>query len=113
MNNQAPVSQANPRDLAAAILTEPSREQRQLMLERCPAELQSLVREYVQMGVDKVKSYRAHIGRRAKSAHETPPAAPRREAKNSVIHHTKSAPEVGNQRLAELRALVGGSPRGH
>lgn len=112
MNNQAPVSQANPRDLAAAILAEPSREQRQLMLERCPVELQPLVQEYVRIGFAKVKSYRAHIDRRAQSARETPPAAPRREAKNSVIHRTSSAPEFGNQRLAELRALIGGSPRG-
>lgn len=113
MNNQAPVSQANPRDLAAAILAEPSLEQRQLMLARCPAELLPLVKEYVRMGFDKVKSYRAHIDRRAKSARETPPAAPRREAQNSVIHRTSSAPEFGNQRLAELRALIGGSPCGH
>lgn len=113
MNNQAPVSQPNPRDLAAAVLAEPSLEQRQLMLERCPAELLPLVKEYVQMGFGKVKSYRLHIADRAQSARETPPAAPRREAKNSVIHHTSSAPEFGNQRLAELRALIGGTPRGH
>ncbi|MBA4289357.1 MAG: hypothetical protein C0439_10335 [Pseudomonas sp.] len=113
MNNQPPVSQANPRDLAAAILAEPSLEQRRLLLERCPSELLPLVQEYVRIGFAKVKSYRAHIDRRAQSARETPPAAPRREAKNSVIHHTSSAPEFGNQRLAELRALIGGSPRGH
>lgn len=113
MNNLAPVSQANPRDLAAAILAESSLEQRRMLLERCPEELLPLVKKYVQMGYDKVKSYRAHIDRRAQSARETPPAAPRREAKNSVIHHTSSAPEFGNQRLAELRALIGGASRGH
>ncbi|SED09713.1 hypothetical protein [Pseudomonas anguilliseptica] len=113
MNNQAPVSQANPRDLAAAVLAEPLLEQRRLLLERCPEELLPLVQEYVRIGFAKVKSYRAHIDRRAQSARETPPAAPRREAKNSVIHHTSSAPEFGNQRLAELRALIGGASRGH
>jgi len=113
MNNQAPVSQPNPRDLAAAILAEPVLAQRQLMMERCPAELRPLVEEYVRAGFDKVKSYRQHQDRRAQSARETPPAAPRREARNSVIHHTSSAPEFGNQRLAELRALIGGAPRGH
>jgi hypothetical protein len=113
MNNQAPVSQPNPRELAAAVLAEPSLEQRRLMMKRCPAELLALVEEYVRAGYSKVKSYRQHQDLRAQSAREKPAAAPRREAKNSVIHHTKSAPEVGNQRLAELRALVGGAAYGH
>ncbi|MCY1533202.1 hypothetical protein D9M68_685150 [compost metagenome] len=49
---------------------------------------------------------------RAGLAREKPPAAPRREDPPHNVSHSRSAPEVGNKHLANLRALVGGG-HGH
>ena len=96
-----------PRDYAAAILAEPSLDRRQQLMERCPAEWRAQVEEHVRSAFTKITAYRQHRAGRAEQAREKPQAAPRREARNSVIHHTCSAPEVGNAAIARLRAAIG------
>lgn len=96
-----------PRDYAAAILAEPERERRNALLARCPSDWRDQVEEYVRSAFAKITAYRQHQAGRAKQAREKPQATPRREARNSVIHHTCSAPEVGNRHIAALRAVVG------
>ena len=104
----APTSPRTPRGYAAAILAEPSREQRAQMLEAVPAEWREFVREHVQAGFARIKAYRQHQAGRAEQARQKPPAAPRRDARLPRISDFKqSAPEVGNARLAELRASIG------
>lgn len=107
MNTQAPHPPRAPRDYAAAILAEPVRERRAQLLEACPKRWRGLVREYVERGFASLQAYRKHREGRQQLAKQKPPAAPRREAFTSVINHKSSTPEVGNQRLAELRALIG------
>lgn len=100
----------SPRDYAAAILAEPSRERRNQLLERCPEHWREMVREHVQSAFSQVKQYRQHKTERAQAAKQPPQPAPRREAPFARISDIKtSAPEVGRERLAELRALVGGA----
>lgn len=106
MNTQAPHPPRSPRDHAAAILAEPSRECRAQLLEACPEQWRDQVREYVESAFGKIAAYRQHKAGRAQLAREKPPAAPRREATNRVTHHKKSKPEVGNQHLAALRASI-------
>jgi hypothetical protein len=113
MNIQAPVSQANPRDIAAKILATQSREQRQALLNSCPEELRDLVRSHVENNFDRVKSYRAHLAARADSMRKKPPPAPRRESSFKPIDNTRSAPEVGNAALAHLRGLITGGGCGN
>ncbi|MDA8483610.1 hypothetical protein NNO07_11050 [Pseudomonas resinovorans] len=98
----------SPRDYAAAILAEPMREERNRLLERCPEEWRDRVKDYVETSFQKLKAYREYIQGRRRLAEQKPPAAPRREEKHDIVNHPRSAPEVGNARLAELRALVGG-----
>lgn len=112
MNDQAPVSQQNPRDLAAEILAEPVRERRTALIERCPAELRAMVEEYVRDGFAKIKSFRQHQQMRAGLAMEKPPAAARRDSCVSIINHRKSAPEVGNAAITCLRSLIRGAANG-
>jgi hypothetical protein len=107
MNTQAPHPPRSPRDHAAAILAEPSRERRTQMLEACPAHWRDQVREHVESAFAKIAAYRQHKAGRAQLAREKPPAAPRREAMNRVTHQKKSKPEVGNRHLAALRAAIG------
>lgn len=98
-----------PRDYAAAILVEPSRERRAAMLERCPPEMRDLVEEHVRNAFAKIQSYRQYIQGKRTAAHQKPPAAPRREDMPNVLDHRKSAPEVGNGHLAKLRASIKGA----
>ncbi|WP_447588672.1 hypothetical protein [Aquipseudomonas campi] len=107
MNDQAPVSQPNPRALAAEILAEPSITRRQELLGLCPSELREIVQEHVRAGFAKIKSYRKHQEMRAGLASEKPPAAPRRESCTNITNHPRSAPEVGNAAIARLRAAIG------
>ena len=109
MNNQAPTPQPNPRDLAAAILAEPTLAGRRALIERCPQELRPIVEEHVRNGFAKIKSYRQHLEQRAGLASQKPPAAPRREDSPNITNHPKSAPEVGNSYLTKLRATVRGA----
>ncbi|MCY1289760.1 hypothetical protein D9M70_388650 [compost metagenome] len=102
----------SPRDYAAAILAEPERERRASLLERCPAEWRDQVRSHVETAFQKIKAYREFIQGRRRLATQKPPAAPRREDTPDIVNHPRSAPEVGNAHLANLRALVGGS-HGH
>ncbi|CDM42405.1 hypothetical protein [Ectopseudomonas oleovorans] len=106
MDTQTPHPPRSPRDYAAAILAEPSRERRNALLEACPAEWRDLVREHVQAAFAKVKAYRDHKAGRAQLARQKPPAAPRRDALHKPSNYTRSAPEVGNAHLSALRAAV-------
>lgn len=106
MKTQTPHPPRSPRDYAAAILAEPSRERRNALLEACPADWRELVREHVQSAFPKVKAYRDHRAGRAAQARQKPPAAPRREATPNITNHSKSVPEVGNAHLSALRAAV-------
>lgn len=108
MNVQAPSKPQRPREYAAVILAEPSRERRIELLNQCPADWRELVEEYVRAAFAKVKAYRVLATHRARSLREPLPAAPRREDMHDIVNHPRSAPEVGNKHLAELRALVGG-----
>lgn len=109
MNTQtAPQRLTSPRDYAAAILAEPSRERRNSLLERCPAEWQALVREHVEAAFGRVAAYRRHRQGRVEGAQQKPPAAPRRQDTPNVTDHRKSAPEVGQRHLDALRAAVQG-----
>lgn len=111
MKTQVQKPLCHPRDYAAAILAEHVRERRAQLLEACPEHWRDLVREYVERGFASLQAYRKHREGRQQLAKQKPPAAPRREGFTSVINHKSSAPEVGNQRLAELRALIGkGAP---
>ncbi|MCY1293751.1 hypothetical protein D9M70_430190 [compost metagenome] len=113
MNTQAsPNTLHHPRDYAAAILAEPSRERRAQLLERCPAEWREFVEEHVRSAFGKVSAYRQHKAMRAGLAREKPLASPRREDPPRNVSHSRSEPEVGNAHLANLRALVGGG-HGH
>ncbi len=100
---------AAPRDYAAAILAEPSRERRAAMLERCPPEMRDLVEEHVRTAFTKIQAYRQYIQGKRTATHQKPPAAPRREDMPNVLDHRKSAPEVGNDHLAKLRASIKGA----
>lgn len=102
-----------PRDHAAAILAEPSRERRNQLLAACPEQWRELVREHVQSAFARVQQYRQHRTERALAAKERPPAAPRREDPTfRISDHKKSAPEVGHAHLAELRARLNPTPQG-
>jgi len=108
MQTQANHPPRTPRDHAAAILAEPSREQRARMLEAVPAEWRDLVREHVTCAFARVQTYRQHQAARTEQSRQKPPAAPRRDAPLPRISDLQaSAPEVGNARLAELRAALG------
>lgn len=97
-----------PRDYAAAILAEVSRERRNLLLEACPEPWRSLVREHVESAFARIAAYRQHKARRAKAAKEPPVPAPRRDDTSfRISDFTQSSPEVGRARLAELRAIIG------
>lgn len=111
MTTSAPRIPRKPREHAAVILAEPSRERRQALLEAVPAEFRDQVRDHVETAFAKVQAYRRHRADRQQLAKEKPPAAPRREALN-VTRYSKSAPEVGNRHLAVLRSLVGGGHGG-
>lgn len=103
----------SPRDHAAAILAEPSRERRNQLLGACPEPWRELVREHVQSAFARVQQYRQHRSERARAAKERPPAAPRREDTTfRISDHKKSAPEVGHAHLAELRARLNPTPQG-
>lgn len=107
MNAQASHPPRSPRDWAAAILAEPSREHRNQLLTQCPAPWRELVREHVQSAFARVQQYRQHKTARAEAAKERPPAAPRRDdTRFRISDFPKSAPEVGRARLAELRATL-------
>lgn len=98
----------SPRDYAAAILAETSRERRSQLLAACPEEWRQLVREHVESAFARVKAYRQHKAGRAEAAREPPPPAPRREDTSfRISDFQKSSPEVGRARLAELRAAIG------
>ncbi|MCQ4242398.1 hypothetical protein [Stutzerimonas stutzeri] len=108
MTNQPTHSPRTPREHAAAILAEPSREQRARMLDAVPAQWRDLVREHVTTAFSKLQTYRQHQADRAGQARQKPPAAPRRHSPLPRISDFKqSVPEVGNARLAELRASLG------
>ena len=112
MNAQASNSPLrSPRDYAAAILAEPSRERRNQLLARCPEPWRQLVREHVQSTFGRVQQYRQHKTARAEAAKLPPPAAPRREDTSfRISDFRKSSPEVGRERLAELRATLHKEP---
>ncbi|EPO0504632.1 hypothetical protein ACT5LU_006198, partial [Pseudomonas aeruginosa] len=91
-----PTSLRSPRDYAAAILAEPSRERRNALLEACPVNWQPLVRAHVEDAFAKVKAYRQMMDNRAESIRRGPPAAPRvTDTDFRISNYTKSAPEVG------------------
>lgn len=98
-----------PRDYAAAILAEPSREGRNRLLQLCPTEWRAQVEQHVRTAFEKIKAYREHKTMRAGLAKEKPPAAPRREDAPNITNHRKSEPNVGNAFLAQLRASVTGA----
>ncbi len=101
----------SPRDWAAAILAEPSRERRNQLLAQCPAPWRELVREHVASAFARVQQYRQHKVARAEAARQPPQPAPRREDTSfRISDFPKSAPEVGRARLAELRAHLGATP---
>lgn len=108
MNAQAsPSSLRSPRDWAAAILAEPSRERRNQLLASCPGHWRDMVREHVASAFAKVQKYRQHKVARAEAAKQAPQAAPRRDNTSfRISDFPKSAPEVGRVRLAELRATL-------
>lgn len=112
MNAQAPHSPLrSPRDYAAAILAEPSRERRNQLLARCPEHWRDMVREYVASAFARVQQYRQHKVARTEAAKQPPTAAPRREDTSfRISDFRKSSPEVGRERLAELRATLGATP---
>ena len=58
----------SPRDWAAAILAEPSRERRNQLLDACPGHWRELVREHVQSAFARVAQYRQHKTARAEAA---------------------------------------------
>lgn len=102
-----------PRDHAAAILAEPSRERRNQLLAQCPEHWRELVREHVASAFARVQQYRQHKAERAKAAKQPPTPAPRREDTSfRISDHKKSAPEVGHAHLAELRARLNPTPQG-
>lgn len=107
-----PLALRSPRDYAAAILAEPTRERRAYLLERCPEEWRARVREYVETTWQKMQAFQEYIQGRRRLAAQKPPAAPRREDTPNIVNYPRSEPEVGNAHLAKLRALVGGS-HGH
>ncbi|MCM2318081.1 MAG: hypothetical protein NDI93_01985 [Pseudomonas sp.] len=97
----------SPRDHAAAILAEPSRERRNQLLQACPEHWRELVREHVQSAFARVKQYRQHKTERVAAAKQRPTPAPRRDDTSfRISDFQKSAPEVGRARLAELRASL-------
>ncbi|TBV12771.1 hypothetical protein [Stutzerimonas kirkiae] len=100
-------SPTSPRDYAAAILAEPSRERRAQLLDACPEHWRALVRCHVENGFARVKAFRQHRAERAALAQQKPPAAPRREHANPAVPKHWSVPEVGNRHLADLRAQLG------
>lgn len=108
MNTQNPIKLRRPRDYAAAILAESSRERRKQLLERCPAEWRDQVREHVEANFDRVRAYRQHREERCKAAHQRPEAARRRTDPPAPIIDNRSEPEVGNRHLAALRAKCSG-----
>ncbi|MNZ68675.1 hypothetical protein D3C78_869450 [compost metagenome] len=103
----------SPRDYAAAILAEPSRERRNQLLEACPAHWREMVREHVQSAFARVKQYRQHKTERVAAAKQPPQPAPRRDdTAFRISDFKKSAPEVGHAHLAELRARIQPTPQG-
>lgn len=105
----APTPLTAPRDYAAAILAEPSREGRNRLLQRCPVEWRAQVEEHVRTAFEKIKAYRDHKTMRAGLAKEKPPAAPRREDTPNITNHSKSESKVGNDFLARLRSSMTGA----
>lgn len=107
MNAQASHPPRSPRDWAAAILAEPSRERRNQLLASCPEHWRDMVREHVASAFARVQQYRQHKVARTEAAKQPPPATPRREDTSfRISDFPKSAPEVGRARLAELRATL-------
>lgn len=100
-----------PRNYAAEILAEPSRERRAQLLARCPQELRDLVEEHVRSAFAKVQAYRQHLQGRRAAAQQRPPAAPRQGDCPNITQHARSAPDVGRHHLAALRAVVGAEGR--
>lgn len=102
-----------PRDYAAAILAEASRERRNQLLAACPEQWRELVREHVQSAFARVKQYRQHKTERVEAAKQPPTPAPRRDDTTfRISDFKKSAPEVGHAHLAELRARIQPTPQG-
>ncbi|PZE10551.1 hypothetical protein DMX10_25570 [Pseudomonas sp. 57B-090624] len=105
-----PTRLRSPRDYAAAILAEPSREQRIQLLERCPPEWREQAETHVKDAWARMQAYRRHREERHAAAKERPPRASRPSDRNTnITNHPRSEPEVGNRHLAALRALVGDS----
>ncbi|WP_346841228.1 hypothetical protein RAL92_25955 [Metapseudomonas otitidis] len=102
----------SPRDYAAAILAEPSKEGRVQLLERCPAHWREQVETHVRDAWGRLQAFQKYRKARHEAARQKPPSAPRQGVLNSVTNHTRSAPEVGNRYLSALRALVG-EPHGN
>lgn len=97
----------SPRDYAAAILAEGSRERRNELLQACPADWRPLVRAHVEDAFAKVKAYRELMDRRTESMRRGPQPAPRvTDTDYRISNFTKSAPEVGNGHLSAIRAAL-------
>lgn len=110
MNTQPHHPLRTPRDYAAAILAEVDRSAREAILARCPPEWRDQVETHVRDAWEKRQAYLRHRREGRAAAQQKPPAAPRQNVLNSVIHPTRSAPEVGNAHLAALRALCTRGP---
>lgn len=103
----APPPPLSPRDYAAAILAEASRERRVALLQACPEHWRERVKGHVQRAFACVKAYRQMMANRARSISQGPQAAPRREDTSFRISaYTKSSPEVGNAHLEALRTTL-------
>ena len=97
----------SPRDYAAAILAEGTRERRNELLQACPEEWRPLVRAHVEDAFAKVKAYREMMDRRTQSVRQGPIPAPRvTDTSYRISNFTKSAPEVGNGHLSAIRASL-------
>ncbi len=104
MNIQRPQSLSRPRDFAIAILAEPSREERNRLLERCPEQWRDLVRGHVKALWGKTKAYQQYQIEKRLGEREKPTPAPRREDTSFRVSDFKKAPpEVAHAHLSELR----------
>ena len=101
-------SPRSPYSWAVAILAEPTRAGRALLLESCPEEWRAMVRETVETQFAKVQAYRQHSTICHKGTAPVP--APRREDTSfriSDFAEAKEAPEVGNAYLSQIRGQLG------
>lgn len=104
MNIQRPQSLSRPRDFAIAILAEPSREERNRLLERCPEQWRDLVSAHVKALWGKTKAYQQYKIEKRLGEREKPTPAPRREDTSFRVSDFKKAPpEVAHAHLSELR----------